>query len=276
MRAHSSVGQSRRLITVWSQVRALVGPPIEFIKLSVCSAFLLYKYDKRKNEINPKAPGSRKFGSAVPYYGRYRNGSCISPLHLLEEGRISYAVACDIHKGPLVKAKEHIIRENRGDCVEIRLGAGIEPLTTGEVDGVTIAGMGGLMIIDILKDSPEKAHALHWLVLQPQNHVADLKYFLMNNGFVIQEERMAIEGQRLYELMKVVPGEPECEVTLFEAEVGVTEAYKKDPLFPMHIRKLIKKRDILIHSISDDNQNDRNRKKKEIALKERELLEGML
>ena len=31
------------------------------------------------------------------------------PLHLLEEGRISYAVACDIHKGPLVKAKEHII-----------------------------------------------------------------------------------------------------------------------------------------------------------------------
>ena len=113
-------------------------------------------------------------------------------------------------------------------------------------------------------------------VLQPQNHVADLKYFLMNNGFVIQEERMAIEGQRLYELMKVVPGEPECEVTLFEAEVGVTEAYKKDPLFPMHIRKLIKKRDILIHSISDDNQNDRNRKKKEIALKERELLEGML
>ncbi len=132
------------------------------------------------------------------------------------------------------------------------------------------------MIIDILKDSPEKAHALHWLVLQPQNHVADLKYFLMNNGFVIQEERMAIEGQRLYELMKVVPGEPECEVTLFEAEVGVTEAYKKNPLFPMHIRKLIKKRDILIHSISDDNQNDRNRKKKEIALKERELLEGML
>ena len=69
------------------------------------------------------------------------------------------------------------------------------------------------MIIDILKDSPEKAHALHWLVLQPQNHVADLKYFLMNNGFVIQEERMAIEGQRLYELMKVVPGEPECEAT---------------------------------------------------------------
>ena len=128
------------------------------------------------------------------------------------------------------------------------------------MDGVTIAGMGGLMIIDILKDSPEKAHALHWLVLQPQNHVADLKYFLMNNGFVIQEERMAIEGQRLYELMKVVPGEPECE----------------DPLFPMHIRKLIKKRDILIHSISDDYQNDRNRKKKEIALKERELLEGML
>lgn len=198
------------------------------------------------------------------------------PLHLLEEGRISYAVACDIYKGPLVKAKENIIKENRGDCVEIRLGAGIEPLKNGEVDGVTIAGMGGLMIIDILKDSPEKAHALHWLVLQPQNHVADLKYFLMNNGFVIQEERMAIEGERLYELMKVVPGRSECEITLFEAEVGVTEAYKKDPLFSMHIRKLIKKREILIHSISDDNQNDRNRKKKEIALKERELLEGML
>ena len=144
------------------------------------------------------------------------------------------------------------------------------------MDGAVMAGMGGLMMRDILEADFPKAQALSWLVLQPQNHVADLKYFLMNNGFVIQEERMAIEGQRLYELMKVVPGEPECEVTLFEAEVGVTEAYKKDPLFPMHIRKLIKKRDILIHSISDDNQNDRNRKKKEIALKERELLEGML
>ena len=105
------------------------------------------------------------------------------PLHLLEEGRISYAVACDIHKGPLVKAKEHIIRENRGDCVEIRLGAGIEPLTTGEVDGVTIAGMGGLMIIDILKDSPEKAHALPGGTLVEMiltQFIINLRYSLMS------------------------------------------------------------------------------------------------
>ena len=197
------------------------------------------------------------------------------PLHLLEEGRISYAVACDIHKGPLVKAKEHIIRENRGDCVEIRLGAGIEPLTTGEVDGVTIAGMGGLMIIDILKDSPEKAHALHWLVLQPQNHVAELKQYLAGHHFMIMQEDMAMEDRRLYEMMLVKPGAMKG-ISLLEGEIGVTENYRQHPLFHEHLRRLIRKRDFLIQGVAEDTDNERNRRRREKALEEKKRLEAFL
>lgn len=154
------------------------------------------------------------------------------PLALLEEGKVERAIACDINRGPLERAREHIISLGREKDIALRLGGGLSVLEKGEVDGVVIAGMGGLMMRDILEADIDKAQALHWLVLQP--------------------------------------------VTLLEGEIGVTAAYRQHPLFPLHIRKLIRKRDFLINGVAEDSSNERNRLRRAQAVEEKKRLEALL
>ena len=197
------------------------------------------------------------------------------PIVLLQEGKIKHALACDIHRGPLERAKAHILRNGYETYMETRLGGGLSPVRKGEVDGVVIAGMGGLMMMDILESDTEKAHTLEWMVLQPQNHVADLKCYLSTHQFRIVKEEMAREEDQLYEMMLVVPGSMHG-VSLFEGEVGVTADYRKNPLFPFHVRKLINKRNLMIQGISADTDNEENIRKREKALLEKEELEALL
>lgn len=197
------------------------------------------------------------------------------PLALLEEGRIEKAIACDIHKGPLERAAHHIKGRDKEKEVELRLGGGLAPIRTGEVEGVVIAGMGGLMMMDILEADFDKAQALQWLVLQPQNHTTELKQYLSTHHFIIEKEELALEGHNLYEMMLVSPGRMDP-VSLLEGEIGVTSAYRKHPLFPEHIRRLIRKRDFLIHGVAEDTDNERNRKKREAAVEEKKRLEALL
>lgn len=121
----------------------------------------------------------------------------------------------------------------------------------------------------------EKAQALSWLVLQPQNHVAELKQYLSTHHFRIIKEEMVLEDRRLYEMMLAVPGSMR-EISLLEGEIGATEGYRLHPLFHEHICRLIRKRDFLINGVAPDTDNERNRRKREKALAEKAELEALL
>ena len=68
------------------------------------------------------------------------------PLYLYEQRKIDRALACDLNKGPLEKAKENIAAMGAGGAIETRLGSGLLPVHTGEVESAVIAGMGGMLI----------------------------------------------------------------------------------------------------------------------------------
>jgi len=197
------------------------------------------------------------------------------PIFLLEQEKIRRAVACDIHKGPLLRAASNIADRGMNGLITLRLGSGFETLRSGEVNGAVIAGMGGLMMIDILKKSPVVSSSFQWLILQPQNHVAELKKYICEHYFQIVKECLVEEANQLYEIMKIVPGKSSM-ITLFEAEIGVTNDYRRDPLFAKHIGKLIKKRDFLINGIASDTDNDINRRKREKAMNEKKELEELI
>ncbi len=195
------------------------------------------------------------------------------PIYLVETGKMESAIACDINEGPLDRAKENLISTGLTEKIALRLGGGLSKLAKGEVDGVTICGMGGLMICQILEDDREKAQALSWLVLQPQNHVAELKVFLSTHHFRIVKEVLSEDGGQLYEMLLAEPGEMEP-LDLLTAEIGATPSYREDPLFPIHIQRLIRKRDFLIQGVAEDSKIERHRKNREKAVREKKILEG--
>lgn len=123
------------------------------------------------------------------------------PINLAMENKITHAVACDIMPGPLEIAKKNINKYGFSDIIELRLGSGLEPLRKNEVETVVIAGMGGEMIINILKN--EKSASFSEIILQPMNFQAELRKWLLNNDFAIISEDLSLEGFKVYNLLKV-------------------------------------------------------------------------
>ena len=123
------------------------------------------------------------------------------PIELAERGM--HVIATDIHNGPLKAAAANV--KKYGKDIELRLGGGLEPLKKGETENIIIAGMGGEMIINILSRDIDKAHS-SVLILQPMNYQERLRRFLFENSFIVTEEDLASEGNKLYSLMYVKNG----------------------------------------------------------------------
>lgn len=124
------------------------------------------------------------------------------PIELMKKGKCSKIIASDISKGPAKIAEEHI--KNNGLDIEVRVGPGITVLEEGEVEQIVIAGMGGKLIVDILKDSHEIAKSSK-LILQPMNGQYELRKYLLENGFVITDEDIVTEGIKVYNLIETNP-----------------------------------------------------------------------
>jgi len=97
------------------------------------------------------------------------------PIYLHKMGKVKKALACDVRKGPLEKAKENILLFQAQDDIETRLGSGLVPINPGEVETGVIAGMGGMLTVRILKDSPEVVASLKELILAPQHDVDEVR-----------------------------------------------------------------------------------------------------
>ena len=126
------------------------------------------------------------------------------PLIALEREICNKAIACDINKDPLDKAKLNAILEGAGDELEFRLGGGFEPLNINEANEVVIAGMGGNLIRDILEADIEKVKSVDCLVLVPAQNPEVLREYLYNNNYEIIKEDLCFDEGIYYELFKVI------------------------------------------------------------------------
>lgn len=125
------------------------------------------------------------------------------PLYATQNGICDKAIAIDINKDPLDKARLNAILEGAGDELEFRLGDGLNPLKKDEVEAVIIAGMGGNLIRDILEESIDKVNSLNYLILVPAQNPEVLREYLYNNDYEIICENLCEEDGIYYELFKV-------------------------------------------------------------------------
>ncbi|MGN0025717.1 MAG: tRNA (adenine(22)-N(1))-methyltransferase [Clostridium sp.] len=125
------------------------------------------------------------------------------PLYATQNGLCHKAIAIDINKDPLDKARLNAILEGAGDELEFRLGDGLNPLKKDEVEAVVIAGMGGNLIRDILEENIEKVASFNYLILVPAQNPEVLREYLYNNDYEIICENLCEEDGIYYELFKV-------------------------------------------------------------------------
>ncbi len=128
------------------------------------------------------------------------------PISLITEKRAKKVIAADINEGPLKNAEKNIRMAGLSDYIELRLGSGLVPVEKGEADTVIVAGMGGILIADILKESYEKAIAVKKLILQPMYSQEILRKYLIENGFEIIKEYLVRENEKIYNIIEAIPG----------------------------------------------------------------------
>ena len=74
----------------------------------------------------------------------------------------------------------------------------MEKLEPGEVDTLMIAGMGGPLMIDILKARPEVLEKVQTLVLQPQSEIGFVREKLAEFGFELVQEKACRDEGKFY------------------------------------------------------------------------------
>lgn len=126
------------------------------------------------------------------------------PIYLMQEGRAAFAVAMDINESPLRKAREHVAQSGLEGRIELRLSDGFEKLAPFEADTAVLAGMGGPLMIRILKEYWETTLSLKECILQPQSEIAKVRAFLLEEGFLFIREDMVKDDGKYYPMMKVV------------------------------------------------------------------------
>lgn len=129
------------------------------------------------------------------------------PIYLWENNISPKAIMADISKGSLAKAEENCRSLYPDTEFDLRLGSGIEVLEEGEVDVVVMAGMGGILMTEILASDLKKAKSFSKLVLQPRKDVGRLRFWLFDNGFRIINEALVREGKYICEILTAIPKE---------------------------------------------------------------------
>ena len=128
------------------------------------------------------------------------------PIALLEQQKISSAIAMDVNRGPLERAREHIAQYQMGDYIETRLSDGLHALRAGEGDSLLIAGMGGGLTVRILSEGEPLLSGFRELILEPQSDIDRVRAWLLEHGFFLAQENFVEEDGKYYPILRAVPG----------------------------------------------------------------------
>ena len=125
---------------------------------------------------------------------------------LLSRGKAKKVICSDISAPSLAKAQK--LAEERGlsEKMECRLGSGLKVLKIGETDAAVIAGMGGPLIVEILKDNEDIAANISVLVLEPNIYPDRVRRYLTENGWIIEKEDLILEEGKFYPVLRAVRG----------------------------------------------------------------------
>lgn len=189
------------------------------------------------------------------------------PVALMLQDKISYGIAGEVVVGPYESAKRQVAKNGLGNKIDVRLADGLEAVElSDQVSAITICGMGGVLIRDILQRGKEnnRLSGNERLILQPNVGERQLRQWLVNEGYTITTETIIEENNKIYEIIvaeKFLETPDYSDKELFFGPILLVE---KNPVFiEKWQHKLIKTENIL-HSLHQSDQ-DVAEKIKEVA-----------
>ena len=115
-----------------------------------------------------------------------------------------HVVASDINPNPLKFARDNIKKYKLDKKIKVVLKNGIEDLDN-DIDTVIIAGMGGILISNILNNKDNLKNIKN-IIVSPNNDFPLVRKTLVKLGYKIEKERLVIDNQKTYLVLKAIKG----------------------------------------------------------------------
>lgn len=155
------------------------------------------------------------------------------PIYCVSHDICGTAVAMDINPLPLNAAQRNI-EKNGLDCkISLRLSNGLDSLKRGEADVIVIAGMGGLLMRDILQNGDAVIDDNTMLILQPMLAARELREYLYESGFDVCDEYVCREINKFYNIITARRGNGKH--TEYDAVVGRNLKENSPNEFPAYV-----------------------------------------
>lgn len=126
------------------------------------------------------------------------------------------AIAGEVNQGPYESAVQTVQYFNLQDQIKVCLGDGLDVLKDKQVNQLTIAGMGGSLIANILKRGAEDLTTIDRIIVQPNIGGKNVRRWFLDNDFTLTNEVIIEENDHIYEILV--------------ADKGVEESFYQDNL----------------------------------------------
>jgi len=171
------------------------------------------------------------------------------PIQAIKEGYVYKAQAIDNKEGPYEIAKSNVEKLGLENKIQVLHSEGLKDIDE-DVDVVTINGLGGRVIKDILLEGP--LHKVKRFVLQANNEASRIRRILPEIGFMILDELVFEEHGRIYDLLVLERGKKNY--TDLEIEYGPKNLKEKPHFFIKRIEKEIKKYENIMPLVTTKEQ----------------------
>jgi tRNA (adenine22-N1)-methyltransferase len=162
------------------------------------------------------------------------------PVMLCRRGYNGALIASDINSGPLEAARITAREAGFDSCISFVLCDGLSGVDPAAIDTIVIAGMGGDTITGILDRDYWCASPEYRLIMQPMSRQNVLRYWLINNEFMIDREMLVRDGGTIYQVFTAKLGKSP-KYSDAELYTGRFDDICGDKIFPDYLDFIIKK-----------------------------------
>ena len=184
------------------------------------------------------------------------------PCYLAQNRQAEKVIACDINAQPLALAQKNVTDYNVADIVSTRLGNGLSVIEPGEIDVVTIAGMGGTLMLEILDAASDVVDRLQRIILQPNVGMEAVHIWAEKNRWHIVQEELIRENDRFSVIIAMEPGRSLNSMTPVELFLGPELLANQHPLLGLYIsEEWDKTQKVLAQLAQSDSEESRHKEK---------------